>query len=119
MRDHVEADVTEISPREAEVLTAIGEHLSNAQIAHRLHISVRTVESRVSSLLRKLGATDRRDLAELAGPMTRLSAAPTGRFTGIPGNPTTFVGRSRDRDAILERMAQARLVTLLGPGGVG
>ncbi len=54
---------TEISPREAEVLAAVGEHLSNAQIAHRLHISVRTVESHVSSLLRKLGADDRRALA--------------------------------------------------------
>jgi DNA-binding CsgD family transcriptional regulator len=36
MRDHVVVDSTEISPREAEVLTAVGEHLSNAQIARRL-----------------------------------------------------------------------------------
>ena len=52
-----------VSQREAEVLEAVGRHLSNAQIASRLHISVRTVESHVSSLLRKLGAADRRELA--------------------------------------------------------
>ena len=55
-----------MSQREAEVLEALGAHLSNAQIAGRLHISVRTVESHVSSLLRKFGVTDRRELAELA-----------------------------------------------------
>ena len=41
------------------MLDAVGAHLSNAQIAGRLHISVRTVESHVSSLLRKFGAADR------------------------------------------------------------
>ena len=55
-----------VSEREAEVLGLVGDHLSNAQIAHRLSISVRTVESHVSSLLRKLDLTDRRGLADLA-----------------------------------------------------
>ena len=59
-----------MSAREAEVLDAVGAHLSNAQIASRLHISVRTVESHVSSLLRKFGAADRRELAGLA-PVAR------------------------------------------------
>jgi predicted ATPase/DNA-binding CsgD family transcriptional regulator len=118
MGDDVVVEPMEISPREAEVLTAVGDHMSNAQIAHRLHISVRTVESHVSSLLRKLGVADRRALAGLAGRTAQASAA-TGRFTGIPDGRTTFVGRSRDRDVALERLAQARLVTLLGPGGVG
>jgi DNA-binding CsgD family transcriptional regulator len=118
MRDHVVVESAEISPREAEVLAAVGEHRSNAQIANRLHISVRTVESHVSSLLRKLGVADRRALAGLAGRMAKPSAT-GGRLTGIPDSRTTFVGRSRDRDVALERLARARLVTLLGPGGVG
>src|SRR5688572_5862742 len=45
-----------LSAREAEVLSLLGEHLSNAEIGGRLFISVRTVETHVSSLLRKLGA---------------------------------------------------------------
>ena len=55
-----------VSEREAEVLALVGEHLTNQEIARRLVISVRTVESHVSSLLRKLDVADRRALAELS-----------------------------------------------------
>jgi DNA-binding NarL/FixJ family response regulator len=44
---------TGVSAREAEVLSGVAEHLTNAEIAERLFISVRTVESHVSSLLRR------------------------------------------------------------------
>ena len=50
---------TAVSAREAEVLAAASEHLTNAEIAERPFISVRTVESHVSSLLRKPQLTDR------------------------------------------------------------
>jgi DNA-binding CsgD family transcriptional regulator len=59
-------DQVEVSRREAEVLAALGEQLSNADVAAKLYISVRTVESHVSSLLRKFGVTDRRALIERA-----------------------------------------------------
>ena len=52
-----------VTRREAEVLDALAERLTNAEIAARLHVSERTVESHVSSLLRKLGACNRLDLA--------------------------------------------------------
>ncbi|GAA1366563.1 helix-turn-helix domain-containing protein [Streptomyces beijiangensis] len=41
-----------ISVREAEVLAALGELLTTAEIGARLFISIRTVESHVPSLLR-------------------------------------------------------------------
>src|SRR5919108_95414 len=104
-----------ISEREAEVLTALGARLSNAQIANRLHISVRTVESHVSSLLRKYGMADRWALAELA----RSGVREPGRIAGLPASGTTFVGRAAERAAVLAAVEEARLVTLLGPGGVG
>jgi len=95
------------------VLAAVGGHLSNAQIANRLHISVRTVESHVSALLRKLDAPDRQALAALA-EQTR-----TGRFAGLPAARTALVGRAPDLKAVETALDESRLVSLLGPGGVG
>jgi predicted ATPase/DNA-binding CsgD family transcriptional regulator len=109
-----------VSSREAEVLAAVGEHLTNAQIARRLHLSVRTVESHVSSLLRKFGVTDRQALATLAPAFA--AAPPAGPAEGLAGLPsvwTSFVGRDRERAAVAAALGAARLVTLVGPGGVG
>ena len=83
-----------MSEREAEVLAALGEHLSNAQIASRLHLSVRTVETHVSSLLRKLGVADRRALAALApGLVTAQASGAAGLVRGLPATWTPFIGR--------------------------
>ncbi|MGK5739368.1 ATP-binding protein [Micromonospora sp. URMC 103] len=104
-----------VSRREADVLAALGERLTNAEIAAKLFISVRTVESHVSSLLRKFAVTDRLALAGIARART---SAPT-RLPGLPAPRTSFVGRAHERDALLTALDGARLVTLVGPGGVG
>ena len=109
-----------MSEREAEVLAALGEHLSNAQIASRLHLSVRTVETHVSSLLRKLGVADRRALAELAPSLAEAPATEAdGGARGVPAEWTPFIGRRRELDELVAGLGSSRLVTLLGPGGVG
>src|SRR6202046_1043985 len=82
----------EISHRELEILGALADHLSNAEIARRLYISVRTVESHVSSLLRKLGAADRRELAKLA-PQVLAGSVTLAAIAGMPSALTSFVGR--------------------------
>jgi len=115
----VSPDTADVSEREADVLEALGAHLSNAQIAGRLHISVRTVESHVSSLLRKFGVPDRRALADLAPVVTARQQAGTGMVAGLPAARTSFVGRSAEQAAVLAAMEEGRLVTMLGPGGVG
>ena len=110
-----------ISVREAEVLALLGDHLTNQQIAGRLYLSVRTVESHVSSLLRKLGVADRRALAELAAD--RADAAPLDAalpaVAALPTPLTSFVGRVAERAALAGSLTQHRLVTTVGPGGVG
>ncbi|MGW7166888.1 ATP-binding protein [Streptomyces sp. NPDC054884] len=106
-----------ISAREAEVLALLGEHLSNAEISAQLFISVRTVESHVSALLRKLGAPDRRALSRRAADL-----AHAGRTCPAPALPTpltAFVGRTRERADLAEAVKARRLVTAVGPGGVG
>ncbi|MCA2220176.1 ATP-binding protein [Nonomuraea aurantiaca] len=55
-----------VTGREAEVLALVAEGLGNAQIAARLHLSVRTVETHVSRLLAKTGAADRARLRTYA-----------------------------------------------------
>jgi predicted ATPase/DNA-binding CsgD family transcriptional regulator len=104
-----------VTEREAQVLALIADRLSNAQIAHKLHISVRTVEHHVSALLRKYGVADRGELARHADPDRALPQ----RFTGLPSMRTNFVGRVAEQDLVRSAVERGRLVTLVGPGGVG
>ncbi|MEV6100209.1 LuxR C-terminal-related transcriptional regulator [Nocardia sp. NPDC051981] len=110
------AVTSEISTREAEVLTLVGEYLSNAEIGARLFISVRTVESHVSSLLRKLDMPDRRALA-LRAAATR--AASPRSAPALPKPLTSFIGRTGERAELAELIKTQRQVTAVGPGGVG
>ncbi|HEX6854224.1 MAG TPA: LuxR C-terminal-related transcriptional regulator [Streptosporangiaceae bacterium] len=109
-----------VSAREAEVLAAIGEHLTNAEIAARLFISVRTVESHVSSMLRKLQVEDRRALAALAARLPAADPGETGKImVPLPAPLTSFVGRSAERAALTSVVRGHRMVNAVGPGGVG
>ncbi|MBF2027027.1 MAG: response regulator transcription factor [Oscillatoriales cyanobacterium C42_A2020_001] len=54
------------TPREKEVLTLLSEGLSNMQIGERLHLSPRTVEKHVSSLLHKTDTSNRSELLRFA-----------------------------------------------------
>ncbi|WP_222851660.1 ATP-binding protein [Phytoactinopolyspora mesophila] len=113
-----QAAAAEISAREAEILTLLGEHRSNAEIGAQLFISVRTVETHVSSLLRKLGAPDRRALAALAGEFDR-AARTSQALAGLPSPLTPFIGRAEERRALRDAVSAHREVTAVGPGGVG
>ena len=95
------------------MLALVGQHLTNAQIAQALSISVRTVDSHVAALLRKLQAPDRRTLA-------RKAAVERVRGRGaLPVPVTPFIGRRTERAALAQLLAEHRLVTAVGPGGIG
>ena len=51
-----------LTARETEVLTLVGQGLSNDEIATTLTISIKTVKTHIGSLLAKLHARDRAQL---------------------------------------------------------
>lgn len=55
-----------VTRREYEVLRLVGQRLRNREIAGRLHVSERTVETHVSSLLAKTGLPNRIELSKFA-----------------------------------------------------
>ena len=63
------ASHTELTPRQLEIARLIAEDLTNRQIADRLFLSERTVETHITNMLNKLGLNSRvqlsRWLAEL------------------------------------------------------
>ena len=60
------AELDELTPREREVLQLIARGYMYKEIAARLHLSVKTVESHVSSVLRKLQLSSRHELTRWA-----------------------------------------------------
>ena len=69
-RDRADADaddgLSRLTPRETEVLRLLGEGLSNRALAERLFVAEKTVKTHVSSILAKLGLTDRTQAALFA-----------------------------------------------------
>ena len=63
-----------ITDRQADVLRLVAEGISNKEIAARLHLSPRTVEKHIESLLRKTAARSRTQLVAIAGPESPIDA---------------------------------------------
>lgn len=63
---HTDSELDQLSPREREVLREIARGRSYRQVAGRLSISVKTVETHVSAVLRKLQLSSRHELTRWA-----------------------------------------------------
>jgi DNA-binding NarL/FixJ family response regulator len=61
-----DAELDNLTPREREVLQLIARGYRYKEIAGRLHLSVKTVEAHVSSVLRKLQLSSRHELSRWA-----------------------------------------------------
>ena len=108
------------------MLGLIGEHLTNAEIAARLYISERTVESHVSSLLRKFGLSHRRELARHGAPVMAREAGPPPLPPALAllADDATFVGRAHERLMLrrqweLSREGHTLLVFVMAEAGMG
>lgn len=100
-----------VTAREAEILMAVGRGLTNREIAARMFISVRTVESHVSALLRKLGLSGRPALIQLARQL------PGEVLLPVPA--TSFLGRDEELAEVGGMLAASTFVSLVGPAGCG
>ncbi len=58
-----------LTGRQSEVLTLLAEGLTNAQIADRLVVSVRTIDHHVAAILQKLGVHSRQEAAASLGTL--------------------------------------------------
>ena len=63
---HTDPELDQITPREREVLRLLARGYTYKEIARRLEVSVKTVESHVSSVLRKLQLSSRYELTRWA-----------------------------------------------------
>ena len=117
-----------LTTREVEVLDVVLEGLRNSEIADRLAVSERTVESHVSSLLHKLGVGSRNELGRVIG---RRSSLGPGRLygEGLPlvlqrlGSDGRCVGRERQLEQLWmewdSAQAETRIVLVRGEAGIG
>ena len=108
--------------REQEVLILLSERLTNREIAERLHLAESTVKDYVGKILSKLYVKNRRQAVEKAKTLGLLDGdrkAAVRPAAKLPAEPTPFIGRSDDLAEIRQLLAQTRLLTLIGPGGMG
>ena len=66
MAEETRAPAIDLTEREVEILNMLAQGLSNPEIAERLHLAPGTVRNYVSSILAKLGVSDRTQAAVLA-----------------------------------------------------
>jgi DNA-binding CsgD family transcriptional regulator len=115
-----------VTPKEREVLAAVVERLTNAEIAARLFISERTVETHVSSLLRKYQVRSRRELIRAAIGEARWEPV-DGSLPGVLARVVSsgaMVGRQTELERLLTVWSEvvggrSRTVLVVGEAGIG
>ncbi len=114
-----------VTRRERDVFDAIGDRLTNAEIAERFSVSERTIESHVSSLLRKLEVRNRLELSDLAKEIvSSRTAAELPPMLAMAAQRSGCLGRGPQRLQLLDLWRQAvggqtTLAVITGEAGIG
>lgn len=90
-----------VTGRETEVLFLVVDRYRNAEIAAKLAISKRTVESHIAALLRKLGAANRTELMHIGSRYSNRRAPSSAERTVRSGELTAV----RDACGAMRRIA--------------
>jgi predicted ATPase/DNA-binding CsgD family transcriptional regulator len=114
--------------REVDILCLIKQGLTNLEIAHHLFLSLETIKWYNQKIYNKLGVNNRTQALEKAGkyglidPQAAPASGTSPRFQhNLPARLSSFIGRKKEL-SMLRRLFQAkdiRLVTIVGPNGIG
>ena len=123
----VDEELDRLSAREREVMRLIARGYQYKEVAKELFISIKTVETHVSSVLRKLQLSSRHELTAWAmgRRLLRGPAAPqldcAGRCCGLQARPAATTDRVGDvpHAALLARPALRKIVDDFPHPGVG
>src|SRR5262249_22611248 len=115
-----------LAPRELEILGLIADGLANQAIADRLGISLGTVKWYLKQIYGKLQVESRTQAVAAAHASGLLAAKPVAGVAlpsrhNLPYQPTAFIGRHEELVWIARHLENpaCRLLTLVGPGGIG
>jgi len=116
-----------LTKREQEVLELMAFGLSNKEIARRLSLGRRTVETHINHVLGKLDVSSRTRAVVEAGRAGLLGGAPANaqghslenRPNNLPFQLTMLLGREQDLIDVKILLEGSRLLSLCGSGGVG
>lgn len=115
-----------LTEREREILACLVSGLSNGEIAHRMHLALRTVKWYNSHIYGKLGVSSRHEAVARAQLLGLLDPPDHGHAVAqprhnLPIQTTPFIGRHQEVTDLARLMAEpeTRLITILAPGGMG
>jgi DNA-binding CsgD family transcriptional regulator len=129
--DSAEPPIEPLTRRERGVLALLAEGLTAPEIAERLVLGLSTVKYHVQHVYSKLGVNSKRQALVHARALGLLpvrathaspantEAEPPAPKHNLPLSFTRFFGREAETEQLRTRLAEHRLVTLTGPGGVG
>jgi len=124
-----------LTRREHDILVLLAQGQPAREISENLSLAVSSVKWYIQQLYRKLGVNRKRDaiararelgllgepLVAAPGPAPAGPAAPVlpERKHNLPVQVTRFFGRENEIASLKQRLAEQRLITLTGSGGVG